>query len=182
MPQISDRRIIHSAYFHSCLTAGGIRKRVAMASIILRPFQQHFQAIAYRGESGGLVAPALAMTMKKNLIMVRKRTDNCHSNQIVEGSECDGYVIVDDLICHGDTIKDIVKKVTKSDIGRAGAKLVGIAFYMDNNSPHTLQTLANEYGVWVVNPHPYSPFHPKLNTTDTHADQETSPQVPDPQV
>jgi adenine/guanine phosphoribosyltransferase-like PRPP-binding protein len=66
-----------------------------------------FDAIAFRGLSGALVAPTVAMLMDKTLLAVRKG-ERCHSSHTVEGDyNAQRYVILDDMISSGDTVKDI---------------------------------------------------------------------------
>jgi orotate phosphoribosyltransferase-like protein len=80
----------------------------------LRPHRKNFDSIAFRGVSGALVAPILAHKLKKHLISVRKNTHDSHvmSNYKVEGNVASqSYIIVDDFICSGNTIKTIVNEV-----------------------------------------------------------------------
>ena len=43
-------------------------------------------AIAFRGMSGALVGPMVALELGKEFIMVRKRNANSHSSYMVEGN------------------------------------------------------------------------------------------------
>lgn len=88
----------------------------------LRGFK--FDAIAFRGMSGALLAAPLAMTMKKTLMLVRKEGDINHSKRMVEGDRsCKSYVIVDDFIAGGDTVKSIYDAV---EIFAPKAKCLGV--------------------------------------------------------
>ena len=67
--------------------------------------------------SGALPAIPLALRLKKEFIFVRKDFDvntGSHSYRQVEGHKSvKRYVIIDDLICTGNTLKEIVKHIHK---------------------------------------------------------------------
>jgi len=71
------------------------------------------QAVAFRGISGALVAPIVAFKLGLNAIAVRKPGADCHNgithhSIALEGSPVERYVIVDDFVNTGETIKKIV--------------------------------------------------------------------------
>lgn len=70
-----------------------------------------FDAIAFRGLSGALVAPSIAIMMNKHLLAVRKTGDTDHSKYRVEGYMGCPYIIVDDLIESGETMETIIDAV-----------------------------------------------------------------------
>jgi len=76
-----------------------------------------FQAIAVSGISGLILGTALAIRLHKRLIIVRKEKESRHSSFITEGVlSIDGvdrinYVIVDDFIFTGQTIRRIQAEV-----------------------------------------------------------------------
>jgi orotate phosphoribosyltransferase len=73
---------------------------------------------------GGLVVPVLAIEMIRPFAMVRK-SDETHSENIVEGmSDADDYIIVDDSIWEGNTVKRIISQI--------GRKPVAAFLYNDN--------------------------------------------------
>lgn len=85
-----------------------------------------FDAIAYTGASGSLIAPALAFRMNRGLILVRKEK-NTHSGSKVEGHiDVERYIIVDDFVTSGKTVKRIAREV-KAHCYQA--KLVGVYEY-----------------------------------------------------
>lgn len=72
-----------------------------------------FTHIAVMGLSGMLVGPQLALLMGKEIIVVRK-TQTEHSMYSVEFDDSvEGYIIIDDLIESGATIKNIKKAIEK---------------------------------------------------------------------
>ena len=68
----------------------------------------NFDAIAFRGLSGALVAPIVALEMEKTLLAVRKKGDSNHSGRVVEGDYgARRYIILDDFQATGDTVRAI---------------------------------------------------------------------------
>lgn len=97
----------------------------------LQPWKDEFDAIAFRGVSGAMVAPTVAYLMGKHVLVVRK-SDGNHSSFRVEGPvNLDRYVIVDDLLCTGNTINVIQMEVLRHN---EKAKCVGVCLY--NNDVH----------------------------------------------
>ncbi len=63
-----------------------------------------FDAIAVTGNSGAIFGGALALAMKKGLILVRKPDDHSHAKRLVEGDDSyQTYIFVDDMVCTGET-------------------------------------------------------------------------------
>ena len=85
-----------------------------------------FDSIACCGTSGMLVVPQIAELLKKNIIVVRKNLD-CYSDFIIEGPSTKQYVIIDDLICSGKTVKRIIKAI-KTETPRS--RCMGVYSYM----------------------------------------------------
>jgi hypoxanthine phosphoribosyltransferase len=72
-----------------------------------------FDTIAFRGLSGALIAPQIAALMGKDLVAVRKG-ETCHSSNMVEGNlQTVRYVIVDDLMSTGDTVRKIMEEINR---------------------------------------------------------------------
>ncbi len=104
-----------------------LKKEIALAVKSVRSLT--FKSIAFRGVSGALVAPIVAVRLKKGLIVVRKEA-NEHSTYLVEGHRLIGpqkYIIIDDFPSTGDTIKKILKEI--KDRHNQSAKCVGVYFY-----------------------------------------------------
>lgn len=96
---------------------------------LVRILKHHdFDSIACRGLSGLLVAPTVAMMMDKTLLVIRKQDEDCHSWRAVEGdANALRYVIIDDLICSGDTVKAILRAMERE---RIDAKCIGVIQYL----------------------------------------------------
>jgi len=69
-----------------------------------------FDTIVFRGFSGAVVGPVVALRLKKPWALVRKAGDNTHSSHHVEGDVSGDYVIIDDFVATGETVKHIVSK------------------------------------------------------------------------
>lgn len=72
-----------------------------------------FDTFVARGVSGCIAAPVLARAMRKQFLIVRKDGDGSHSTCRVEGRLGSRWVMVDDLVCTGDTAKAIGNRVAE---------------------------------------------------------------------
>lgn len=122
--------VIQSAsWLKPILRPGGLKAEVDKAVEILNQCPD-FDAIAFTGLSGAVLASAVALRMDKLMYCVRKSGENRHSDYEVEGPLGKlRYVIIDDLIMSGATVRRIINQVRlHSD---SMAKLVGIWLYRD---------------------------------------------------
>jgi hypothetical protein len=109
---------LHTSYLGSVLTGEGLRETVdAVLAFIEKNAERigTFDAIAYTGHSGALVAPIVAMELRKNLIVVRKNGENAHSSKSCEGPYGGArYIIVDDFVATGRTVRRIVETIQET--------------------------------------------------------------------
>jgi len=115
---ITDPSRLLTARKHIIKSAGHLEKgldptkrqeTVQICVNILKHYE--FDAIAFRGLSGALFAPTVAMLMDKSLLAVRK-DEQSHSFRMVEGDHAAGrYVILDDFISSGETVRNIVEEI-----------------------------------------------------------------------
>lgn len=92
-----------------------------------------FDAIAFTGLSGSVIAGAVALAMDKYLYCVRKSKENRHSDYVVEGPSTGlRYIILDDFISTGSTIRRIVEMVQAHTDN--SAKCVGAYMWRDEYS------------------------------------------------
>lgn len=106
-------------------------KMITQATEIVKTFRKRhpFDAIAFSGSSGAAIAFPLSYILKIPLIHIRKITDDSHYGEVLEGTiSSKQYLIVDDVICSGDTIKRIVSEINKQ---LSNAKPIGICLYDD---------------------------------------------------
>lgn len=123
---IETEKYKHASYLGNALRQGDIKQAVETCVETLAG--KRFDTIAFRGMSGALIAPIVAHTLGKEIILIRKKTeDYTNSNEKVEGHlAAKEYVILDDFICSGDTVREIMRRVKRF---APQAELVGGAFY-----------------------------------------------------
>ena len=96
----------HMDYMNVAMRPEVLRKALPKIKAILKDVE--FDAIAFRGMSGAILAPIIAMRERKSLIMVRKPKDDSHSSRTVEGDRgAKKYIIVDDFMQSGKTARAI---------------------------------------------------------------------------
>lgn len=87
-----------------------------------------FDTIVFRGMSGALIVPTVADRIQKAMLMIRK--GDSHSTWNVEGNILlKSYVIIDDLIASGETIRNILEGVASTAENVTDCK--GIFLYRD---------------------------------------------------
>lgn len=87
-----------------------------------------FSSIAYRGNSGAAMAPIIAHLLKKHLIVVRKdrNEEPSHGTDVETGSTqlpTADYIIIDDFVATGATIRAIVERLHPKRLECKGAFL-----------------------------------------------------------
>lgn len=87
-----------------------LEQRIDLA---VRALELHkFDAIAFTGMSGALIAPPVSLKLGKPFIMVRKPYVSGHSEWAVEGDYgAKSYIILDDFMATGETVKRIRKQI-----------------------------------------------------------------------
>lgn len=128
-----------ASWLHPILCPGGLKLEVASAARALKKIE--FDAIAFTGLSGAVLASAVALKMDKLLYCVRKVGENRHSDYDVEGPLGKlRYIIIDDLIQSGATLRRIISQVRKHSDNQA--VLAGIWLYRNSDlitSPNDLE-------------------------------------------
>lgn len=110
-PRHIGKKIV-SSHLNGYLDPVELAKKIKIAAKELA--KHDFDTIAFRGMSGALIAPPLAMKLKKQLILVRKDNDDSHTLFGVEGNKLSKrYIIVDDFVCSGKTKSVIIEKVAE---------------------------------------------------------------------
>jgi len=114
-----------------------------------------FDSIAVRGMSGSIVASAIAFELEKNIIIIRKDKDNTHSDATVEYSFYPRkYIIVDDFISSGKTIKTIIEEMEEDALKchYDNPKCIGVFLYCDpdpDESKIVLKEINEEFGLKI---------------------------------
>ncbi len=130
---------ICSDYLSRLLYPATYKLTLKKAIAVLKKYD--FDAIAFRGMSGAIIAPAIAAAMGKTVIMVRKAGDGSHSTCAIEGDRAtQSYVIVDDFISSGATVQEIESKVAgfTTTATEGPAKCLGVLelAYLPNKTRH----------------------------------------------
>ena len=121
------------SYLRSYLDPLTASKKFKSAVKVLRNCNVPFDSIAFCGMSGALIAPPIAHRLKKPLIMVRKTTVGCHSQEKVEGNiKSERYIIIDDLTCSGRTSNRIQYEVHKFAPDARCVGFLGVNYLSDN--------------------------------------------------
>jgi orotate phosphoribosyltransferase-like protein len=92
----------------------------------LEPYLDDFDAIAVSGASMMLISSVVAYRLGKNIILIRKENEKCYSTNNVEGMTGQRYIIVDDLVASGRTLRYII---TSIGAYLSDCKLIGIGTY-----------------------------------------------------
>ena len=81
------------------------------AIINLESITNEFDTIACCGTSGLLVVAKIAELLDKNILIIRKKNESKYSPFLYEGVIPEKYIIIDDLICSGNTVKHILNTI-----------------------------------------------------------------------
>lgn len=104
-----------------------IRNKIIIKAVCdLRKIADSFDSIACCGVSGLMVVPQIAELLNKHILIVRKN-EKRYSEFRTEGVAPFRYVVIDDLICSGTTIKNITNNI-KEEYPRA--KCIGVYCYL----------------------------------------------------
>jgi len=105
-----DSEVFNAGYMLTAVDAD--RRKDRLREIVELLGDVHFDAIAVRGMSGATMGSIVAHLMDKDLFLVRKEGERTHSSRRLEGPNgpCD-YVIIDDLISSGETVKTIQQEI-----------------------------------------------------------------------
>lgn len=108
-----------------------------------------FDTIAFCGQSGAAMAYILSAELNVHLINIRK-DDSSHfvrENGKFEGHlHAKKYLIVDDFICGGSTVKRIIETVTKEI---PTAECIGMFLYSHYSSKSSWKVEGTEYRCWA---------------------------------
>ena len=141
---------IKTSYLSSIFDPVKYAKTFRQSLRILRALRKDrpFDAIAVRGVSGMALGFALAHRLKVGVICVRKSTARAHCKHTVEGFVgAKRYVIVDDLVETGGTIKCIIDEIK---IEAPQAKCVAGFFYLTEQMQDKYECLGIPLTVCII--------------------------------
>lgn len=122
-----------SSYLAETLSPASRRDTVRRVVRAIKKSKIEFDAIAFRGMSGALIAPLVADKLDKSVILVRKKEDNTHSSYKIEtdNEKITRYIIVDDLISSGATMREIRKQIALEGACFRKTDCVGVFLYSE---------------------------------------------------
>ncbi len=100
----NQSRVNH--YSEECFHGEDIDRIIKAAKIKLSSLD--YDTFVSCGLSGNLMAPHIAKALKKNICVIRKEKEQCHDFSLIVGYKPKKYVIVDDFISLGGTVKYIL--------------------------------------------------------------------------
>ena len=120
---------------HTChvLNHKARNKIIIKAVCDLRKISEDFDSIACCGVSGLMVVPQISELLDKHIVIVRKG-EKCYSEFRTEGVAPFRYIILDDLICSGNTVKHI-KRTLKEEYPRSVC--MGAYCYLPNETAYS---------------------------------------------
>lgn len=150
--KMPDGKIIQGASHTSKVLNHKTRNKIIIKAVCdLRKIENTFDSIVCCGTSGLLVVPQIAELLNKHIVIVRK-PEKSYSDFVIEGVVPFRYIIVDDLICSGNTIKYIQNTIYE-DCPRSSC--VGVYFYMPEECVYTKETsklFEKTYRTVLLNP------------------------------
>ena len=149
----ADGKIIQGAA-HTCrvLNHKNRNKIIIRAVCDLRNIIDTFDSIACCGVSGLMVVPQIAEILNKNIVIVRKPDEKRYSDFYIEGVSPFRYIVVDDLICSGDTFKWIRQAIYEDN---PKAICNGLYCYIPEECAYTTETsklFEQRYKTLLLNP------------------------------
>lgn len=151
--RITDSGDIIKGASHTCRVLNHkVRNKIIIKAVCdLRKISNEFDSIACCGVSGLMVVPQIAELLNKNIVLVRKKNDKCYSDFTIEGVKPFRYIIVDDLICSGDTIRHIRRNI-EDEYDKT--KCVGLYCYMPEEcafNQNNIKLFEKEYNMTLLN-------------------------------
>ena len=128
---------MHSSYLDRLFQPGELPKTAKYIGSIIKKYRESkalpkYSHIAVRGVSGCVIGGLVAARQRKSLIVSRKEGVKSHASFSAEGvpdKEAFNYIIVDDFVCSGDTLRAIIKQISEAN---NAATCVGMVCYHEN--------------------------------------------------
>lgn len=129
---------MHAEYLHA-INPEKRQRAVNFVLDLIKGKKLQFDTIAVRGFSATSIGSMVAYLLEKPLCYIRKEEESCNSCNRVEYDQSIGkFLIIDDLVCSGNTVKQIIEQALKKDYK---AECIGVALYRDRMffSPEDLE-------------------------------------------
>lgn len=152
----TGNRIIQGASHTARVLGHKNRNKIIIKTVCdLRKISDQFDSIVCCGTSGLLVVPQIAEILDKHIVIVRKPSDKRYSVFDMEGVVPYRYVIVDDLVCSGNTIK-LIKNTIHEECPRSIC--VGAYFYIPEECAYSHEEgsklFQRDFGIPALNSFP----------------------------
>lgn len=115
-------------------------------SEILTDIAPEIDTLVGTGVSGALVVPYIGRVLDVHWALIRKPTEGSHSDLLVEGTIGECWVLVDDLIDTGATLKR-VEEAIQLDLYSWTSYCAGAIMYLDGVSYVAPEDIELEYGL-----------------------------------
>lgn len=124
---------VGSSYFDRAIShTNGDLMKAARENITSR-----YDTLVGTGMSGVIAVARLAPSLRKNALYVRKPDDkSTHSSSMVEGHFGESFIIVDDIICTGNTVCNILEHMIRD---------AGSLTFRGYNKPHAKMLFKGVY-------------------------------------
>lgn len=155
--RIEGNKIIQGSTHTSLILNHKERNKITVRAVCnLRKISDTFDSIACCGTSGLLVVPNVASLLEKHLIVVRKkaREEKRYSIFDIEGVVPNKYIIIDDLICSGQTVRHIIQSLKKE---APRSQCVGVYCYIPKDCAYSrteegIKAAKRDLRIEILNP------------------------------
>lgn len=135
--KMNDGKYIQGCSHTSLILNHKVRNKIIIGAVCnLRKISDTFDSIACCGTSGLMVVPQIAELLDKHIVVVRKN-ERSYSDFKIEGVSPYRYIIIDDLVCSGRTVRHIKNNI-KAECPMA--KCMGIYCYMPKECAYSADT------------------------------------------
>ena len=150
---MADGKVIQGSS-HTCMVLNHkIRNKAIIKAVCdLRRINEQFDSIVCCGTSGLMVVPQIAELLDKHIVVIRKPETKSYSDFAIEGVIPFRYVIIDDLVCSGSTIK-FIKDTIFEECPKS--KCVGVYCYMPDECSYNTENaklFERDFGTVFLNP------------------------------
>jgi orotate phosphoribosyltransferase len=150
--RFTDSGIIQGSS-HTCHVLNHkIRNKIIIKAVCdLRKISDQFDSIACCGVSGLMVVPQIAELLNKNILLIRKKNEKCYSDFAIEGIKPFRYIIIDDLICSGNTVRHIQRSIRNE---YEKTICVGLYCYMPEEcayNQNNIKLFERDYNIKLLN-------------------------------
>lgn len=138
----SDGKYIQGCSHTTQILNHKLRNKIIIKAVCdLRKISDEFDSIACCGASGLMVVPQIAELLDKHIILVRKDSEYRYSDFSIEGVSPYRYIIIDDLICSGNTVRNIKRHIQEE---HSRSKCVGVYCYMPGECAYRADDSGNK--------------------------------------